>query len=155
MSDRAVSRTAATTWAAASGSAVKCSPPRLKSGLDRFTSIAVTPGASESRWASVTYSSTLPPATDTTARAPRESSHGRSRCTNTSMPGPCKPTVLSTPLGVSAIRGAGQPARGSTVTDLVTTAPIRAMSKNRASSRPAPAHPAAVTTGLASSSSPA
>ncbi len=58
--------------------------------------------------------------------------------------------VLSIPLGVSAIRGDGRPARGSNMTDLVVTAPISATSKNCASSRPDPAHPAAVTTGLGS-----
>ena len=81
------------------------------------------------------------PAMDTTARAPRDSSQGRSRWRNASMPGPCRPTEYSIPLGVSAIRGVGLPARGSSVTDLVITAPILATSKNWASSRPAPGAP--------------
>src|SRR5262249_57026512 len=51
------------------------------------------------------YSSTVLPAIDTTALAPRESSHGRSRCRKASIPGPCKPIELSMPLLVSAIRG--------------------------------------------------
>jgi hypothetical protein len=45
------------------------------------------------------------------------------------MPGPCRPIELSIPLGVSAIRGVGRPARGSSMTDFVTTAPILATSK--------------------------
>src|SRR5690242_11622759 len=119
-----------------------------------LTSTAVTPEASDSRAASSAYSSTLPPAIDTTARAPRDSSQGRSRCRNASMPGPCRPIELSMPLGVSAIRGAGRPARGASITDLVTMAPILATSKNWASSRPAPAHPDAVRMGLGSSTWP-
>ena len=45
------------------------------------------------------------------------------------MPGPCRPIELSIPLGVSAIRGVGRPARGATMTDLVTIAPSLATSK--------------------------
>jgi hypothetical protein len=116
-----------------------------------FTSIAVTPAASESRPASSAYSSTVPPAMDTTARAPLDSSQGRSRCRNASMPGPCRPIELSIPLGVSAIRGVGRPARGASITDLVTTAPILETSKNWASSRPEPAQPDAVRIGFGSS----
>ena len=116
--------------------------------------MAVTPAASDSLAASSAYSSTLPPAIDTTARAPRDSSHGRSRCRKASIPGPCRPIELSIPLGVSAIRGVGRPARGASITDLVTTAPILATSKNWASSRPAPAHPDAVRIGLGSSTWP-
>ena len=67
------------------------------------------------------------------------------------MPGPCSPIELSMPLGVSAIRGVGRPARGASMTDLVTTAPILATSKNCASSRPAPAQPEAVRIGFGSS----
>ena len=70
------------------------------------------------------------------------------------MPGPCSPGDDSSPLGVSASRGAGLPARGSSVTDLVMTAPIRATSLNWASSRPAPAHPEAARMGEGSSSCP-
>src|SRR5215470_8216047 len=119
-----------------------------------FTSTAVTPAASDSRAASSAYSSTMLPAIDTTARAPRESSHGRSRCKKASMPGPCSPIALSMPLGVSAIRGVGRPARGASITDLVTIAPILETSKNCASSRPAPAHPDAVRIGFGSSAWP-
>ena len=94
-----------------------------------FTSTAVTPDASERRPASSANSPTVPPAIDTTARAPLDSSQGRSRCRNASMPGPCRPIELSIPLGVSAIRGVGRPARGATMTDLVTIAPSLATSK--------------------------
>ena len=55
------------------------------------------------------------------------------------------------PLSVSTIRGVGRPARGASMTDLVTTAPILDTSKNCASSRPVPAHPAAVRIGFGSS----
>ena len=116
--------------------------------------MAVTPAASVSRAASSAYSSTLPPAMDTTARAPRESSQGRSRWRKASIPGPWRPMEFSIPLGVSAILGVGRPARGATITDLVTTAPILATSKNWASSRPAPAHPDAVRIGFGSSTWP-
>jgi len=67
------------------------------------------------------------------------------------MPGPCRPIELSIPLGVSAIRGVGRPARGLAITDLVTMAPILETSMNCASSRPAPAQPEAVRMGLGSS----
>ena len=46
------------------------------------------------------------------------------------MPGPCKPTELSRPLGVSASRGAGLPVRGSVMIDLLMIAPTRATSMN-------------------------
>src|SRR6516164_10557222 len=144
-------RTTSITAADAPGSQAKTWPRSSTFGQEMFTSTAVTPEASESRAASSAYSSTVPPAIDTTARAPRESSHGRSRCRKASIPGPCNPIELSMPLGVSAIRGVGRPDRGATMTDLVTTAPILATSKNRASSRPAPAHPDAVRIGFGSS----
>ncbi len=46
------------------------------------------------------------------------------------MPGPCRPMEFSIPLGVSAIRGVGRPARGPSMTDLVTIAPILETSMN-------------------------
>jgi hypothetical protein len=58
------------------------------------------------------------------------------------------------PLGVSAIRGVGRPARGASMTDLVTTAPTSATSKNCCSSRPAAAQPDAVSTGFGSRAVP-
>ena len=70
------------------------------------------------------------------------------------MPGPCKPTEFSSPLGVSASRGAGLPVRGSVMIDLLMMAPTRATSMNWASSRPAPAQPEAASTGLGSSVCP-
>ena len=130
MSYLALPRTAATTCPAAPGSRANGRPAAAASGQPRFTSIAVTPAASDSLAASSPYSRALWPATDTTARAPRDSSHGRSRCRNPSRPGPWSPTADTRPLGVSATRGAGLPARGSSVTDLVITAPIRATSVN-------------------------
>jgi hypothetical protein len=154
MSYLALPRTAATTWPAAAASRAKGRPAADASGQPRFTSIAVTPAASESREASSPYSRAVWPAMFTKVRAPRDSSHGRSRCRNPSMPGPCRPGDDSRPLGVSASRGAGFPARGSSMTDFVITAPIRAMSVNWASSRPVPAHPDAVRTGLGRSRCP-
>ncbi len=123
-------------------------------GQEMLTSIAVTPAASDSRPARSAYSATVPPAMDTTARAPLDSSQGRSRCRNASMPGPCRPIELSMPLGVSAIRGVGRPDRGLSMTDLVTIAPILDTSMNCASSRPAPAQPDAVMIGFGSSTWP-
>ena len=70
------------------------------------------------------------------------------------MPGPCRPIELSMPLGVSAILGVGRPARGASITDFVTTAPILETSRNCASSRPEPAHPDAVRIGFGSSALP-
>ena len=70
------------------------------------------------------------------------------------MPGPCRPIELSMPLAVSAIRGVARPDRGSSMIDLVTTAPSAATSKNWPSSRPAAAQPEAVRTGLGSTRSP-
>src|SRR6266542_2952510 len=142
------------TEAEAPGSQAKTWPLSSTFGQEIFTSMAVTPAASDSRAASSAYSSTLPPAMDTTARAPRDSSQGRSRWRKASIPGPCRPIEFSIPLGVSAILGVGLPARGATITDLVTTAPILATSKNWASSRPAPAHPEAVRIGFGSSTWP-
>ena len=137
MSYRADPRTAATTAPAAAASSANGRPAAAASGQPRFTSIAVTPAESDSREESSPYSRLVCPATDTNARAPRDSSHGRSRWRKPSRPGPCRPTEESRPLGVSAILGAGLPARGSSVTDLVITAPILATSVNWASSRPA------------------
>ena len=70
------------------------------------------------------------------------------------MPGPCRPTEFSSPLGVSASRGDGLPVRGSVMIDLLMIAPTRSTSTNWASSRPAPAQPAAASTGLGSSAAP-
>src|SRR6266702_2878526 len=144
-------RTASITAAEAPGSQAKTWQRSSTFGQEMFTSTAVTPEASDSRAASSAYSSTVPPAIDTTARAPLDSSQGRSRCRKAPIPGPCSPIELSMPLGVSAIRGVGRPLRGASITDLVTTAPILATSKNWASSRPAPAHPDAARIGFGSS----
>ena len=129
------------TAADAAGSQANTWPRCSTLGQEMLTSMAVTPAASDSRAASSAYSATVPPAMDTTARAPRDSSQGRSRCRNESMPGPCRPIELSIPLGVSAIRGVGRPDRGPSMTDLVTMAPILDTSMNWASSRPELAQP--------------
>src|SRR5215469_15856209 len=144
-------RTASMTDAESSGLAANMRPRCSTFGHEMLTSIAVTPAASDTRAASSAYSATVLPAIETTARAPRDSSQGRSRCRKASMPGPCRPIELSMPLGVSAIRGVGRPARGPSMTDLVTKAPILETSMNWASSRPAPAHPEAVMIGLGNS----
>ena len=115
-----------------------------------FTSTATSAGAGAIRRASSAYSATLPPAMLTTARASCSASQGRSCARNASTPGFCRPIELSMPLGVSAIRGVGRPARGRSVTDLVTTAPSVDTGANGCSSRPAAAHPDAVSTGLGS-----
>src|ERR1700729_608711 len=142
------------TAADAAGSQAKTWPRCSTFGQEMLTSMAVPPAASDSRAARSAYSATVPPAMETTARAPRDSSQGRSRCRNESMPGPCRPIELSMPLGVSAIRGVGRPARGPSMTDLVGIAPILDTSMNWASSRPELAQPEAVRMGLGSSTWP-
>src|SRR5271170_460245 len=154
MSGRRLPRTAATTVPAVAGSRANRRPASSAFGQDRLISTAQTPAASDRRAASVPYSRTVWPAIETTTRAPWDISHGRSRCRNASMPGPCRPTAFSSPLGVSASRGAGLPVRGSVMIDLLMIAPTRATSMNWASSRPAPAQPAAASTGLGSSTDP-
>ena len=147
-------RTADTTAEAGSAWQAKTWPRSSTLGHEMLTSIAETPSALRSRWARRWYSSTLPPAIDTTARAPRSRSQARSWSMKASMPGPCSPIELSMPLGVSAIRGVARPDRGRSMIDLVTTAPIAVRSRNGSSSRPAAAHPDAVSTGSGSSSDP-
>src|SRR5579875_194895 len=154
MSRLAPARTAATTAPAACASAANIRPASSALGQERLTSIAVTPAASDSLAARPAYSRTNRPAMETTARAPRDSSQGRSRCRNASMPGPCRPTEFSIPLGVSASRGDGLPVRGSAMIDLLISAPILAASMKWASSRPAPAQPDAASTGFGSSARP-
>src|SRR6202167_6226416 len=154
MSYRARPRTASMTAPAAPASQANTCPRSSTFGQEMLTSMAVTPAESDRRAASSAYSSTVPPAIETTARALLDSSHGRPRCRNAAVPGPCRPIEFSIPLGVSAIRGVGLPARGASITDLVTTAPILETSKNCASSRPAPADPDAVRIGFGSSAWP-
>src|SRR6266702_144769 len=151
MSYLALPRTAAITLPARCGSSANGCPASSASGQDRLTSMAVTPAVSESLAASAAYSRMVWPAIETTTRAPRDSSQGRSRCRKASMPGFCRPTEFSRPLGVSASRGAGLPVWGSAMIDLLISAPTRATSMNWASSRPAPAQPAAASTRLGSS----
>src|SRR5947209_8196139 len=154
MSYRALPRTAAITLPARCGSSANGCPASSALGQDRLTSMADTPAVSDSRVASPANSRMVCPAIETTTRAPRDSSHGRSRCRNASMPGPCRPTEFSRPLGVSASRGAGLPVCGSAMIDLLITAPTRATSMNWASSRPAPAQPDADSTRLGRSVRP-
>src|SRR5580692_2888733 len=154
MSYLAPPRTAATTPAAACGSRANTRPASSALGQERLTSMAVTPAASDSLAARSAYSRTVWPPMETITRAPRDSSQGRSRWRNASMPGPCSPTEFSRPLGVSASRGAGLPVRGSAMIDFVISAPILATSVNWAISRPAPAQPAAASTGLGNSTPP-
>src|SRR5579875_150852 len=151
---RALARTAATTAPAACASAANIRPASSALGQERLTSIAVTPAASDSLAASPAYSRTIWPAMETTTRAPRDSSHGRSRRRNASMPGPCRPTAFSRPLGVSASLGGGLPVHGSAMIDLLTSAPSLATSMKWATSRPAPAQPEAASTGFGSSARP-
>jgi hypothetical protein len=73
---------------------------------------------------------------------------------NASIPGPCRPIELSIPLGVSAIRGVGRPARTLDMTDLVTTPPISRRGKNCANSLPELAQPLAVNVGAGNQAFP-
>ena len=147
-------RTAWTTCAAASGLHAKTCPRSSTFGQEMFTSMASKPETYLSFWAIFTYSSTLLPAIDTMMRAPRCSSQARSVSINASRPGPWRPMELSMPLGVSAIRGVGRPARGCIMMLFVTIAPRWVMSKNSSSSRPDAAHPDAVRTGASSCMAP-
>ena len=151
------SRTRAMTVPEACGSMAKTSPRRCTFGQEMLTSTPTTAsnaGLACRRLATSANSSVDPPAMDTSARAPTDCSQGRSWLAKASMPGPCRPIELSMPDGVSAILGVGRPARGSAMTDLVTKAPRREMSKNRCSSWPLAAQPDAVMTGLGSRTSP-
>ena len=49
----------------------------------------------------------------TTTRAPESIRRGKSCCAQCSMPGPCSPTLLIIPPGVSCTLGAGLPGQGS------------------------------------------
>ena len=55
--------------------------------------------------------------------ARRPAAAGSSSASQASTPGPCRPTLLSIPAGVSCTRGAGLPAQGSADSDFTTTAP--------------------------------
>ena len=140
-------RTTCTTEPAENGSQANTWPRDSTFGHEMLTSSAAIPGSWRSRWASFWYSCTDPPAMETTVRMPRSRSHRRSLAMNSSTPGPCRPIEFSIPDGVSAIRGVGRPERALSMIDLVTTAPIAVRSRNGASSRPAAAHPEAVSTG--------
>ena len=97
------------------------------------------------------YSSALCPLTFTITGVlgALSASHARSRVTNASTPGFCRPIEFSMPLAVSAMRGLALPAHGSSETPLVTIAPRRARSTKSANSRPEANVPDAVITGIA------
>src|SRR5919106_1330214 len=123
-------------------------------GHEMLTSTAEMSGLPDSRLASRPYSSTVLPAMLAMTGTCCAASHGRSLASHASTPGFCSPIALSMPLAVSAMRGGGNPARGSSVTDLVTTAPSVDSAKNRAISRPLAKHPLAVMTGFRNRSAP-
>ena len=64
------------------------------------------------------------------------------------MPGFCRPVFQTMPDWDSAIRGGAAPGRGSTVIVRVTTPPSLRTSTNPDSSRPVPAQPEAISTGV-------
>ena len=143
-------RTAATTAAAGAGAQANTSPRCSTLGHERFTSTAAMPRpSSRTRRATSPNSSTVLPAIEMIGVAPRSSRKGRSLASHPSMPGFCRPIALSMPDGVSCMRGVGRPWRGSSVTDLTSTAPRSAMSKNRSISAPLAKQPDAVVMGLA------
>ena len=101
-----------------------------------------------------TYSSRLPPATETITCGLVLASRGSSSAMNASMPGFWTPVDHTMPDGDSASRGVGDPFSGSTVTDRLTRPPTLRSSTRPASSRPVPAHPAAMSTGVGTTSPP-
>ena len=147
-------RTALITCAEAIGSQANTRPRLSTLGQEIFTSSAAIPGSWRSRLASAEYSSTVPPAIDTTAGMPRSRNQARSLAMNASTPGPCNPMELSIPEGVSAMRGVARPDRGFIMMLLVTTPPMAVRSKKGSSSRPAAAQPLAVNTGAAKRATP-
>ena len=149
-----VLRTPSITRLDASGSHAKTRPRFSTLGQEMFTSIALIPDTERSFRASVEYSSTVSPAIETIMRAFCSAKYGTSLARKASIPGPCKPIELSIPLGVSAIRGVGRPARGLDITDLVTTPPISLRGKNCANSRPELAQPLAVKVGAGNQAFP-
>ena len=88
-----------------------------------LTSMAVRPSTPASRAAASAKSSTRWPQMLTTVRAPAATRRGRSSRTQASIPGPCRPTLLTMPDPAWWTRGAGLPGHGSTDSDLTTTAP--------------------------------
>ncbi len=88
-----------------------------------LTSMAATPSTPTSSDAALAKSSTRWPQMLTTTRAPVAASRGRSSRTQASMPGPCRPTLLTMPAPAWCTRGEGLPGHGSTDRDLTTMAP--------------------------------
>ena len=95
-----------------------------------------------------TYSSREPPATETITGAPPLARRGSSASRNAWIPGFWSPVVHTVPDGVSAIRGGGDPFRGSIVMLRLTRPPTFRRSTSPLNSRPVPAHPEAITTGV-------
>ena len=149
-----VLRTPSMTRLDASGSHAKTSPRFSTFGQEILTSIALMPDTERSFRARVEYSSTVSPAIETITRAFCSTRYGTSFARKASIPGPCKPIEFSIPLGVSAIRGVGRPARALDITDLVTTPPMSFNGKNCANSRPELAQPLAVKVGAGNQAFP-
>ena len=97
-----------------------------------------------------TYSSSDPPPIETTTGVWARASRGSSSAPNASAPGFCSPVSHTIAEAVSAILGVGAPLRGATVMVRLTIAPTLRWSTSPASSRPVPAHPDAMITGVAS-----
>ena len=70
-----------------------------------------------------TNSSSVPPPIETTTGVCARANRGSSCSRNASAPGFCRPVSHTSPEGVSAIRGEGEPLRGATVMVRLTIAP--------------------------------
>ena len=110
-----------------SGFTPKATPPSCTFGQEMFISSRCTP-VPASRSAICTYCSTLVPVMLAITATSLVSSHGRSFSMKLSTPGFCRPTLLSMPLGVSAMREGGLPVRGSRLSPLTEMPPSRPMS---------------------------
>ena len=100
------------------------------------------------RSAICTYCSTLVPVMLAITATFLVSSHGRSFSMKLSTPGFCRPTLLSMPLGVSAMREGGLPVRGSRLNPLTEMPPSWPISYSSSYSRPKPNVPLAAIIGF-------
>ncbi len=146
--------TAATTFAASTGSVPKTMPPFLTLGHDILTSMAATPACPSSLLATSAYSSIVSPNMLATTLVSIPSSRGSFSEMNASTPTFCRPMALSIPHGVSTMRGAGLPCRGFRESPFTTIAPRREMSVYGMNSLPYPKVPEAVITGFFSLNEP-
>ena len=121
---RLAARTSETTRSVCAGSVPKAIPPCFTFGQEILSSTAATSAMPFSRAASSAYSSAvLPLILIINGMCSCGRISGNTRRTNSSYPTFSKPTQLSIPDGVSAIRTPALPSRGSSVNPFSTAAP--------------------------------